>query len=81
MRLDDRPGLRLCAESSRYAYANETESGILSNASLTLYYINERESVGAIDRNLLIGGVDPPVGTTSQPLSSTSKSHRELPKC
>lgn len=47
---------------SRYAYTGESASDILSNASRELYYIDEGESAGAIDRNIMIGGSDPPVG-------------------
>lgn len=46
----------------RYAYTNQTEQDILSNSSRLLYYIDEGLSIGAIDRNLLIGGVTPGIG-------------------
>jgi len=46
----------------RYSYFNQSEQDILSNSSRLLYYIDEGVSVGAIDRNLLIGGVTPAIG-------------------
>lgn len=47
---------------SRFSYTNQTESAILAAASGELYYIDEGVSLGVIDKNLLIGDAEPPVG-------------------
>jgi hypothetical protein len=46
----------------RYSYTNETEQDILHNASRLVYNIDEGTQIGAVDRNLLIGGSMPRVG-------------------
>jgi hypothetical protein len=56
-------GYQLAGE--RFSYENQSESAILASASGQLYYIDEGQSVGAIDRNLLIGGADPPIAELS----------------
>jgi hypothetical protein len=58
----------------RPKYTNATEEEVLLVASTELYYIDEGESVGQIDRRLLIGGANPPVGdyNVENPLKSAS---------
>eukprot|EP00978_Attheya_sp_CCMP212_P025627 scaffold82799_cov44-Attheya_sp.AAC.1 len=58
----------------RPKYTNATEEEVLLIASTELYYIDEGESVGQIDRRLLIGGANPPVGdyNVENPLKSAS---------
>lgn len=53
-------------KGSRFSFSNQTEETILQESSRELYYIDEGESVGAIDTNLLLGGVNPPVGEYNQ---------------
>lgn len=43
-------------------YSDATESQILANASGELYYIDEGESVGAVDRSLVMGDLQPGIG-------------------
>jgi hypothetical protein len=49
----------------RDQYTNQTEENILLRASRELYYIDEGETVGVVDRNLLLGGITPRVGNYS----------------
>jgi hypothetical protein len=49
----------------RDEYTNQTEENVLLRASRELYYIDEGETVGVVDRNLLLGGVTPRVGDYS----------------
>jgi hypothetical protein len=58
----------------RASYTNQSESDILLAASGKLYYIDEGVSVGAVDRNLLIGGTTPSVDESSpdNPLTSAA---------
>jgi hypothetical protein len=49
----------------RDKYTNQTDENILLRASRELYYIDEGETVGVVDRNLLLGGVTPRVGNYS----------------
>jgi hypothetical protein len=49
----------------RDEYKNQTEENVLLRASRELYYIDEGETVGVVDRNLLLGGVTPRVGDYS----------------
>mmetsp|Transcript_14304 Transcript_14304/g.19556 ORF Transcript_14304/g.19556 Transcript_14304/m.19556 type:complete len:1475 (-) Transcript_14304:304-4728(-) len=46
---------------SRDPYTGKSTSSILYNASRELYYIDEGEAIGALDRNLLFGDTEPPV--------------------
>lgn len=46
-------------QGERDSYTNRTDEEILAMASRELYYIDEGESVGAIDRSLLIGDTIP----------------------
>jgi hypothetical protein len=50
---------------TRYSYSRQADQDILGNASGFLYYIDEGAVVGAIDRNLLIGGATPTIDETS----------------
>lgn len=54
----------------RFSYSGKREDDILKSSSGDLYYIDEGESVGALDRNLLIGNTIPPMGeySVSNPL-------------
>ena len=56
----------------RFAYSNKKESAILKASSENLYYIDEGESIGALDKNILIGNTMPPVGeySSENPLTS-----------
>jgi hypothetical protein len=56
-------GYSLAGERDKYT--NQTEESILLQASRELYYIDEGEKVGVVDRNLLLGGVTPRVGEYS----------------
>jgi len=47
---------------SRNPYTNFSDESILYNASRELYFIDEGVNLGALDRNLLIGGSNPAVG-------------------
>jgi hypothetical protein len=49
----------------RDEYTNQTDETVLARASRELYYIDEGETVGAVDRNILIGGVTPGIGEYS----------------
>jgi hypothetical protein len=49
----------------RDVYTNQTDESILLRASRELYYIDEGETVGVVDRNLLLGGITPRVGDYS----------------
>jgi hypothetical protein len=49
-------------KGERYPYTNEAEVDILHNASREVYYIDEGESIGVVDRNLIIGDAVPSVG-------------------
>ena len=46
----------------RYSYTGQTNQDIASNSSRLLYFVDEGVSAGAIDRNLLMGGITPPIG-------------------
>jgi len=56
----------------RFSYSGESEESILRQSSGDLYYVDEGESIGALDRNILIGSSTPPVGEYSfeNPLTS-----------
>ena len=59
----------------RDRYTGQNESTILQRASRELYYIDEGASIGAVDRNLIIGGATPAVGDynmETNPLQSVS---------
>jgi hypothetical protein len=45
----------------RFSYTGQSESDILVNASREVYNIDEGAEIGAVDRNLLIGGATPVV--------------------
>ena len=45
----------------RQPYSGRSKESILLDASRELYYIDEGESIGVVDRNLLIGDVTPPI--------------------
>lgn len=47
---------------SRDPYTNVTTEDILTHASRDLYFLDEGVAIGAVDRNLLIGGASPPIG-------------------
>jgi len=49
----------------RQPYSGRSQESILLDASRELYYIDEGESIGVVDRNLLIGDVTPPIGNYS----------------
>lgn len=49
----------------RFPYTKQSDQSILGNASGELYYIDEGVSLGAVDRNLLMGGTVPKVGDYS----------------
>ena len=51
---------------------NTSQEKIFEYASGQLYYIDEGESVGAIDRNLLMGGVEPSNWTSDYHLEKVS---------
>jgi hypothetical protein len=57
---------------ARFQYDAADATSILANASGELYYIDEGESVGAIDRNLLMGGIEPQSYNLSSPLEKVS---------
>lgn len=61
-------------KGERTPYTGRSEESILFNASGPLYYVDEGESVGAITRNLLIGGSVPSVNEYSyeNPLQTVS---------
>lgn len=52
-------------QGERDAYTNQTEDNILLRASRELYYVDEGESIGVVDRNLLLGDVSPAIGDYS----------------
>jgi hypothetical protein len=45
----------------RFSYTGQSESDILGNASREVYNIDEGAAIGAVDRNILIGGATPVV--------------------
>jgi hypothetical protein len=49
----------------RDKFTNQTDESILRRASRELYYIDEGETLGVVDRNILLGGVTPQVGNYS----------------
>jgi hypothetical protein len=61
---------------NRYSYngtsTSSSQQELLGNASGELYYIDEGESVGAIDRNLLMGGKEPHDYSLQKPLQKVS---------
>lgn len=58
---------------SRYPYTDSASTEeLMGNASGELYYIDEGESVGAIDRNLLMGGRNPRDYDVGNPLREVS---------
>lgn len=57
----------------RYSYRNATsQEELMENVSGELYYIDEGELIGAIDRNLLMGGRVPQDYDASNPLQESS---------
>jgi hypothetical protein len=58
---------------SRYSYMNSTsQEELMGGVSGELYYVDEGESLGAVDRNLLMGGRHPRDYSLDNPLQQVS---------
>mmetsp|Transcript_3113 Transcript_3113/g.3680 ORF Transcript_3113/g.3680 Transcript_3113/m.3680 type:complete len:1362 (+) Transcript_3113:138-4223(+) len=51
-------GCEYYLKGERFSYTNQTETEIIKATSNPLYYIDEGVSIGALDKSLLMGGID-----------------------